>query len=69
MVAKMSWSLRWRIWTWGHMNLRIGWWLFAIHPMWFWLPNLDRHYPDIDEPTRRGWSFVWLCMEVAHVRH
>ena len=51
------------------MNLRVGFWLFAIHPIWFWVPNVERHDPTFDEPTVNGWSFVWLCVEVAHVRH
>ena len=69
MSAKMSWSLKWRVWAWKNMNLRVGFWLFAIHPIWFWVPNVERHDPTFDEPTVNGWSFVWLCVEVAHVRH
>jgi hypothetical protein len=69
MSVKMSRSLRWRVWAWKNMNLRIGFWLFAVHPIWFWLPTIDRHEPTIDEPTVSGWSFVWLCIEVAYVQH
>lgn len=54
-----------RIWP----VLRAGSWLFAVHRLWRWKPLTDRYEPSpFTEETRTGWSVVWLCVEVSHVR-
>jgi hypothetical protein len=68
----MGYSRRSRVALWvlrRRLVIRPGDWLFGIQPWWFWKPRLEIIDQDeIDEPRVKGFSFIWLCIEIARAK-